>query len=204
MVLYADAVPRVVKLFPDVSSMPAAWQIVERQIVAVGWALAMVLYADAVPRRTAMYMSMAIALVACYSFVFGGVRPAPRPPIFEGLFEFGTNIMSMATALALISVFQFAVETYPPTAASAGSACVIGTGRFGAMIAPLLFEEVWSRSGKWYGFHVFVGSLCGLAMLLLLQAPALTPFRVGGTKSVESGYGAISQGRGDEQKIHKP
>lgn len=202
MVIYGDMYA-VVKIFPDMSVMPAAWQIVERQIVAVGWALVMVLFADAVPRRTAMYTSMVIALVACYSFVLGGVQPEPRPLFFESLFEFGTNIMSMSTALALISIFQFAVETYPPTAASAGSACVIGTGRLGAMIAPLLFEEVRRRSGKWYAFHLIVGSLSGAAALLLFQAPTLQPFRVTGclssAKGLEGGYGTIPKG-GEGQK----
>lgn len=201
MVMYGDMYAAV-HIFPTVSAMPAAWQIVERQMVAVGWVLVMVLFADAVPRRTAMYTSMIIALIACYSFVLGGVHPTPRPLLFEGLFEFGTNIMSMATALAFISIFQFAIETYPPTAASAGSACIIGTGRFGAVIAPLLFEEVRSRTGKWYAFHVMAGSLCGAAALILLLSPALPPFRVrGGAKGLEGGYGAIAKAKGEEQMV---
>lgn len=178
VLLYGDMYA-VVQVFPKDGALTPAWQMTMKQVTNAGWCLLCTSIADAVPRKAAICTSMCIAVVACYAFALGGMDPVPRTVLFETFFQSGTCLVGMACGLGQIVLFQFSAEIYPPQAASAGSAVIIGAARIGCVSAPLLFEMLRNFSESWCTFHLLIGSCCAAVGVVVSIVPMVQSYRVG-------------------------
>lgn len=72
--------------------------------------------------------------------------------------------------IGFVVVYQYAIEIYPTEARTTGSAITMGCGRIAGIIAPLVFEGLYSQTGS---FFVFFWILIGAVVLNLLLAQIL-------------------------------
>ncbi|CAE8585887.1 unnamed protein product [Polarella glacialis] len=69
-----------------------------------------------------------------------------------------------------ISLYTFAAESYPVAARATGTAVVIGVGRIGAVLAPLVYQGLHDATGSHQAFFILVAALAAFSAL-----PALAP-----------------------------
>lgn len=178
LLLYGDmyASPRI---FPEISKMSAAAQLLLKQACDIAFVFISCLLCDRLSRKCSMILCCFCSTICCFSLVVGGSHQPPRPWICESLFELGSNLVPLACSLGYISIFQYALEIYPTRVAGTCSAIIIGSGRIGAVAAPVLFEDLWRVTGFWGSFYVLTGSLSLIAAVCLLLAPNMSPYRPG-------------------------
>lgn len=175
--LYGDMYV-VAQVFPEESPLPPTLQIFMKQMSNVGWCLVCTVIADMLSRKWAICFSMAVAVSACYAFALGGSAEVPRGSVLEMFFQSGTLLVGMATSLGQIALMQFSAEIYPPQAASAGSAAIIGVGSFGCVSAPLFFEVLRTLSSSWCLFHLTVGTCCAACFVAVSLAQPVKPHQI--------------------------
>lgn len=194
------------QVLPDISYIPAAWQIMLRQSFTALWIVIAIMLVNSMSRRKASVLALVLISVAAFVFVYGAAVDPPRSMAREALFQLGTNMMSFAVQMLFVAMFQYAVEIYPPNASSTGAAVVMATGRLGAIVAPMIFEHLRLSTNWWGSFYIFLGfvGLAGGAAFSLV--PDVEPFRpgesdlgiMGEAKKLEDGkkaskYGAASE-----------
>jgi len=154
------------QIFGTVSPLPAAWQIL---LTAGPSAIAVImvgLVGDYMSRKTAVILGLSICSTGCFASCIGGGYALPRSLIAEVLFQYGTLITGCGVSLLFTVVFQISVEIFPTSSSATGAAIIIGVGRIGAIIAPQLFDFMWSKSGNWQSFYSFIG-VCSLIGIIL-------------------------------------
>jgi len=179
MVLYGDMYA-VMQVFPKDGALPPAVQMTMKQVTNCCWCLVCTSIADSMSRKVGICGSLSIAVMACYAFAIGGLAPSPRSVLFETLFQSGTCLVGLACGLGQMVLFQFSAEIYPPQAASAGSAAIIGAARIGCVVAPLLFEFLRDFTHSWCTFHLVVGTCCAAVCVAVSLVPQVRPYHVGG------------------------
>jgi len=148
------------------NGLPPGWEIViGGPFDLIGITVATVL-AQAAPRKTVLMFSMAAAAGSISCFGYAGSLPI-RTPLLEVMYQVGLFGFYWVPAVGFIVFGQLAVESYPTLVAATGGSVAFSTGRFGAMIAPLLFERVRDVSGQWELFTYLTSVLCAMGIILL-------------------------------------
>jgi len=62
-----------------------------------------------------------------------------------------------------ISLYTFAAESYPVAARATGTAVVIGVGRIGAVLAPLVYQGLHDATGSHQAFFILVAALAAFS-----------------------------------------
>lgn len=169
------------QVFPDITAIPAAWQISLKNALASLWIILSILHADSVSRKSAAISGLCGLAFASFAVAAAGAVAMPRSVGHEALFQIGINMIVFAIQMLFVIVFQISVEIYPPSAASTGSAVVMATGRLGAIAAPLVFEQTRYLAGWWGAFYILIGVLCLITAVVFMMVPGVKPFRVGET-----------------------
>lgn len=73
--------------------------------------------------------------------------------------------------IAFVVVYQYAAEIYPAFARTTGNAVCISGGRFGAIVAPMLFEVLVDITGNFSTFFIFIAVLAAVNWCLVLMLP---------------------------------
>lgn len=85
-------------------------------------------------------------------------------------------VIKMLSNTAFVVVYQYASEIYPAVARTTGSAICVSGGRLGAILAPVIFEEMADYTGSFSGFF-----LCAAGFSALMSfAALLLPFETAG------------------------
>lgn len=121
------------------------------------------------PRKVVLSFALFAAAVGITCYGVAGSRNS-NMWIIELLYHFGTMSFFWVPAMTFIVLGQLSVEVYPTVAASTGGSVAFGAGRLGALVAPLVFEEVRALVGKWEWFCYIAGSGCLVASLLFSVA----------------------------------
>lgn len=182
-------------ILPDISYIPAAWQISMRQTFSALWIVFAIMIVNSMSRKNATIVGLLGITVGACAFAFGGAADMPRSVGREAFFQFGTNMLSFAVQMLFVAVFQFSVEIYPPNASSTGCAVVVATGRAGAIAAPMVFEHLRFTSGWWGTFYIFVGMLTLVTACAFSFVSDVKPYRPG-----ESDFGIL----GEVKKLEDP
>merc|ERR1719188_1673116 len=81
--------------------------------------------------------------------------------------------------------YQLSVEICPPNVATTSGSIIIGSGRVGSMIAPLLFENLKLLTGHSNGFFITLGVLCAVAVFAAPLAPTPVPYKMAEARPAE-------------------
>lgn len=181
------------QVLPDISLIPAAWQMSLRAGLSFFWVVLAVMLVNSMTRKHATILSVLAICGGSFLFLFGGAAQQPRSMLQETCFQSGTNMIAFAQQMLFVAVLQFAIEIYPPSTASTGSAVILATGRVGAMSAPMIFESLRYAGGSWTTFYIFSGSFAFVVAILFSFVPGIEPFRPG-----ESDFGTFSECKGLE------
>jgi len=166
---YAFASPQILT---EVSSIPAAWQMVSSCAVAFPIIIGLWPIAQSLSRKSCIILALALNAAVSGAFAVSGAQAVPRRWYYEMLFQFGYLGNTAGSTLGYMVLFQVAVEIYPVTIAASGGALTMGVGRLGALLAPLLFEQMYAAFG-WPSFFILTCFLNATAALLAVTLPLL-------------------------------
>jgi putative MFS transporter len=143
------------------------WEIVIGGIFdVVGICVATVL-ATFFPRRVVLSFACVMASVCFTCFGFAG-SVNNRNGGLEVMYQFGVAGFYWVPAAAFIVFGQLAVECFPTSAAATGGSVIFTTGRFGAMVAPMIFENMRASLSRWEIFCYLTAVLTFLGLPLLI------------------------------------
>mmetsp|Transcript_11455 Transcript_11455/g.25436 ORF Transcript_11455/g.25436 Transcript_11455/m.25436 type:complete len:346 (-) Transcript_11455:107-1144(-) len=149
--------------------LPPGWEIVVGGPADLIGVIMAAVVAAWFPRRVVLSFAMFMASLGIVCYGFAGARDS-NMLIMELMYHFGTMSFYWVPAMTLIVLGQLSVEVYPTPASSTGGSIAFGTGRLGALFAPLVFEEVRAVVGQWDYFCYIAGLGCLCAGLLFAFA----------------------------------
>merc|ERR1719221_578628 len=130
-------------------ALPAAWALVSSSCLSFGIIIVLFFIADNLSRKKATMLSLLLGATASASFALGSTHTAHRPWFLDVLYYYGMYVQSAASTLGYMVIYQIAADIYPTEAAAIRSAFVVGTGRIGALAAPLIVENILWATGDW-------------------------------------------------------
>lgn len=163
------------QILQQVSEMLAAYQLVLKYSISFLALILVSIIAQMYSRRSMIILCHCLNAFFTTTFAWGGSRPEPRGLLASIAFQNGTELLTIGAQLGSLVIYQLAVEYYPTIASSTGGAVIIGGGRLGAVIAPLIFETMRSLTGSWTSFYYL---LCGMNVLAIGAAYAMPYMRV--------------------------
>lgn len=92
----------------------------------------------------------------------------------ELMMSFGFYGFKLFVAVAFLLIYLYAIEVYPTRARSTGGALCVATGRFGAIISPVIFEQISTMWGDHTLFFCVIIVLCLLNAILIYMLPIET------------------------------
>lgn len=137
----------------------------------VGIIVAMVI-AQMIPRKPALCFALAMAGISIFCFGFAG-SVAHRTYPLEIMYQFGVFGFYWVPAIGFIVFSQVAVETFPTLASTTGGSITFCSGRFGALAAPMLFENLRAATKMWQLFCYLSAAFSVLALMLLAADAAV-------------------------------
>jgi len=158
------------QIFPKISTLPAAYQTLLQGIPGAVAISLTGLVADMISRRSTMIFSLAIIATSMALQCIAGGVPPPRSDLMETLFQCGTLSQPFGVSIGCTVLLQVAVEIYPPKSSAFGAGFIIGFGRLGGIIAPLLFDflRLPQIFGTWQAFYSLMGLGCLVAIFMWL------------------------------------
>eukprot|EP00929_Paragymnodinium_shiwhaense_P010702 TRINITY_DN115575_c0_g1_i1.p1 TRINITY_DN115575_c0_g1~~TRINITY_DN115575_c0_g1_i1.p1 ORF type:complete len:508 (+),score=56.12 TRINITY_DN115575_c0_g1_i1:122-1645(+) len=122
-----------------------------------------------VSRKSAVMFSYFGILVATAVFAWG-VEVKGKHPHASAALQIGMLTFRFFASMAFSLVYIFATEVYPTLTRSMGSSFVISTGRFGSILAPILYEVLMEHS-SFNAFAAIMMGICLVNMLLVYSLP---------------------------------
>jgi MFS family permease len=124
-------------------------------------------------RKPSMMASIIFNGLALFSFGILGSVPGDDRTWWEEVAllssYYGIKLLNNYTYTV---AYVYASEVYPTSVRAMGSAICIASGRFGAMVAPLIFEKMIDiYGGSFKPFFYFSGGLCVLNFCLVILLP---------------------------------
>mmetsp|Transcript_102390 Transcript_102390/g.186970 ORF Transcript_102390/g.186970 Transcript_102390/m.186970 type:complete len:520 (+) Transcript_102390:120-1679(+) len=202
----------IVQVTGKTTSMPAAWLSILTSCFAIVASLIGGVVFQQLPRKEAACSSLVLALMSVCCFSYAGSIPTPRSRFNELMFRLGVIGIPTAAQLGYIVYFQIAVEIYPPNASATGGSFVIGVGRIGTVMSPMLFEAAQRFTRDWATFYYLLAVLSAIGVLLLAAAPSIKAFseiedapandaddvaegQAAKTLMMQPGYGSLAAGK---------
>lgn len=149
------------------------------------------------PRKQAMkfYLFLMACCLSC--FVMGVSMKVSA--VTQALYHGGYYGIKFASCIGYIVTYQYAAELYPTEIRTTGASFCIGSGRLGAMLAPLVFEGVQMAFETYRGFFYWLIGFCVFNFFLIDFLPyetadmLLKDRLVGDTDSEDSeAYGTVN------------
>lgn len=161
------------QIMEKASTLVPVLQIFISVMTSLACAMVIGVIAQLIPRRVAMTLACSLTAVVTFLFVMAGSKPKPRSALTQMLFQVGANGGGFTVQLAMVVGLQLSVELFPVEIATTGSSFVGGLGRFGAVVAPQLFEAL-QRVGNWTHFYylLVVLLILGSFAAALIRPPA--------------------------------
>jgi MFS family permease len=140
-------------------------------------------------------------LMACCLFLFVYGYNAKPTPFYQAVYHLGYYGIKGVACIGYVVVYQYAGEIYPTETRATGTSFCIGSGRLGAMIAPLVFEGFQNLTGSHMPFFYLVAIGCVLNTMLIDLLPFETSEMIMKERlmadtndSSDLAYGAVESG----------
>lgn len=169
---FAYAAPQVLA---ETSATPAAYAMAISGVAACGINFLLWIISSNIPRKEGIIVSLSLGIVVMLLFTIAGSHSLPRPLFWEAVYQISLDSFSAASTLGYMVLFQIAVEIYPTCAAATGGSLIIGAGRLGAVLAPLVFERL-KQFSSWQMSFYTMSSMNAIGILLLLWMPPVKVF----------------------------
>mmetsp|Transcript_89873 Transcript_89873/g.155606 ORF Transcript_89873/g.155606 Transcript_89873/m.155606 type:complete len:487 (+) Transcript_89873:71-1531(+) len=177
------------QIFGEVSTLPAAWQILVSDLPAqVTALLVVVIFLDLCARKVAVMIALCLMALGSFCTCVAGVQPLPRSPFTESVFQLALMSLAGGCKMGFAVLYQLAVEIFHPAVAATGSAVVICLGRFGSIAAPTMFEICQAKFG-WPVFYYTIAVMSMIAAVFMWRVPSAAELEV---ESVEDAHDAGS------------
>jgi len=152
---------------------PAAQLMVANSFGLIGFPMT-VFSSMCLSRRSGIVL--AFAMVSALTFTFASTVTASTKTWYtETFFQFSMCLLRGIFSMTWNFVHQFSVEIYPVACSTTGGAAVIGVGRIGSCVAPLIFELVSATSGVMVASYYIMGCVSiAVAFLTMLLVPSDT------------------------------
>lgn len=190
------------QIFAEVSTLPAAWQIMVSDMPAQVTALLFVLvFLDSCARKNAVMLALCLMALGSFLLCVTGVQSLPRSPLAESGFQFALMSLAGGVKMGFAVLYQLAVEIFHPAVAATGSAVVICLGRFGSIVAPTLFEMCQESLG-WPVYYYAIVAMSMIAAAFMSKVPSAAELEAASEKEDAAGsllmhssdsYGTISK-----------
>jgi MFS family permease len=150
---------------------PAAQLMIANSFGLIGFPITIVA-SMCLSRRSGIVL--AFAMVSALTLAFAStVTAVTRKWYTESLFQFSMCVLRGVFSMTWNFVHQFSVEIYPVACSTTGGAAVIGVGRIGSCLAPLIFEFVSASSGVVVASYYMMGCVAlAVALLTMLLVPS--------------------------------
>lgn len=124
-----------------------------------------ILFGMCMPRKPVIKLYLVLMSISLMCFIFGVnmQHSAMSQVIYQGGY-FGIKAVA---CIGYVVTYQYAGEIYPTEIRATGVAFCIGSGRLGAMIAPIVFETVQDKFGSYIGFFYILAAFCVLNCVLI-------------------------------------
>jgi len=128
-------------------------------------------------RKPVMKLYLCLQAVSFLLFVVGAtVATRHRNLGVQIIFYLGYFGIKVFVAIGFIIVYLYASEIYPTEMRMTGTAVILGCGRLGSMLAPLVFENLRQWTGTFQTFFYIIAALSAVNFLLV----GFLPFETGG------------------------
>lgn len=160
---------------------------------------AAVLLSMCMPRKPTMKLSLILSATCLLSFVVGTTMTPSA--VSQALYRGGYFGIKAVSGIGYVVTYQYAAEIFPTETRATGTAFCIGSGRLGAMTAPLLYELVLDRFHGYSGFFYILSGFCVFNCLLIDFLPfetaekTFTERLVQDPPSSSDSYGSVRDAR---------
>lgn len=142
----------------DLGSTPATSLIVGA-LVELGGLLIAIVVASTLPRRLVMKVYLCLSALSLLSFSLAATGDGPLMATMRFSGYYGIKFF---TSIGYIVAYLYVTEVYPTPCRTTGTSICLAGGRLGAILSPVIFEEVEDASGS---FTLFFYGIAGLAAL---------------------------------------
>mmetsp|Transcript_94427 Transcript_94427/g.304933 ORF Transcript_94427/g.304933 Transcript_94427/m.304933 type:complete len:473 (-) Transcript_94427:26-1444(-) len=135
------------------------------------------------PRKSLMiaYLIVVCASTVIFTLAASRIDQAGSRYIMEMACQMGFIGTKVFTSVGFLVVYLYSMEIYPTVARTTGTGLCIASGRTGAVIAPLLFEQMADVFGNQFAYFHFVASCCLVNAVLIF----FLPYETAGQKLVD-------------------
>merc|ERR1719161_2329491 len=135
--------------------------------MTIPWLLLSMSIAQWFSRRVTLLTAFSTGILVLVAYVQIGSMPV-RTPLMESAFHCVLALFSFVPSIGFIALYQLAVEIYPTCASVTGGSIIIGWGRLGSLLTPIVFEMLNQGPDDWRWFMYLVAALCFSATMLLI------------------------------------
>merc|ERR1740130_690638 len=124
-------------------------------------------------QKTCMLFYLLMVLTSTLTFSVASMRIMDAPKLersLEILLQCGLIGNKVFTAVGFLVVYVYTAEIYPTVARTTGGAVCFAFGRFGAILAPSIYEKLAFVSGS-HAFFSFTAFLCAVNAIMVLFLP---------------------------------
>jgi len=167
--------------------------------------IAATIIAQVVARKPALCFALVMAALSIFCFGFAGCTDE-RSTTLEIMYQFGVVGFYWVPAISFIIFCQLAVESFPTACSTTGGSIAFCAGRFGAMAAPMIFENVRAATHMWQLFCYLSAAFSVLAVMLVAADAKLSrdpanedPFETAPCRRAPLADAEVGKGRGKAQ-----
>lgn len=155
------------QVLPSVHSMEgtAGVQLIAGALWEIPGNIAGILFGMSLPRKPVIKLSLGFSAISLLMFVIG-ITSSPSS-LSHTLYHSGYYGIKAVGAAGFIIVYQYAGEIYPTETRTTGVAICLGSGRVGAMLAPLFVEWIHAKTHSFSGFFYTIFLFCVLNAFLI-------------------------------------
>mmetsp|Transcript_64548 Transcript_64548/g.188844 ORF Transcript_64548/g.188844 Transcript_64548/m.188844 type:complete len:513 (+) Transcript_64548:127-1665(+) len=117
-------------------------------------------------RKQSLVFGLTCCAVSTWAFGWAGAKHS-RSARMECVFQFGVVGFYWVPAISFIIFSQLAVESFPTLCSTTGGSIAFCCGRFGAMAAPMLFENIRAVTHRWQIFCYLSAAFSVLGVMLV-------------------------------------
>lgn len=169
---FVYAAPQVLA---ETSSTPAAIAMAISGFASFGIIFVLWIVSSNIPRKEGIKLSLALGIAVMLAFTLAGSHRQPRQAFWEAVYQISLDSFSASSTLGYMILFQIAIEIYPTCAAATGGSLIIGAGRLGSILAPLLFERL-NYFSSWQMCFCIMSLMNAIGIVLLFWMPPVKVF----------------------------
>jgi len=121
-------------------------------------------------RRPLVCLSSLLLSLSTLAFTFGGMYQH-GDYFWVYMFQGGYALFKCFCCLFSVVIYQYTTEVYPTNCRAAGTSVAFSAGRVGAIIAPVVFENMLWRAGSWYPFFFLMAAISMSISVLVIFLP---------------------------------